>query len=84
MISATYPSPMDAQDFAAAPRGTQIWSDVLRRKSTAWPALDDDYLEWRAWHRENLVRTDPVLGSSEPGVLEGLKTKLELMCDTRV
>lgn len=67
---------MDPEQFAAAPRGMQVWSDVLRRKPDAWLALDDDWLHWPAWCREQLVCTDPMLGISEPLVLEELKMKL--------
>ncbi|MBF3971709.1 HAD domain-containing protein [Burkholderia pseudomallei] len=76
VIGATYHSRMDPSEFAAASRGMQVWSDVLRRKPEAWLALDDDYLHWPAWCREQLVRTDEVLGISAPNVLEELKTKL--------
>jgi hypothetical protein len=55
----------------------QVWSDVLRRKPSAWLALDDDCLDWPAWCREQLVRTDPMCGIAEPGVLAELKAKLE-------
>lgn len=79
VVGATYHSRMDPAEFAAAPRGVQIWSDVLRRKPVDWLALDDDYLHWPAWCRDKLVRTDPVLGISEPSVLAELKTKLAAM-----
>ncbi len=79
VVGATYHSRMDPAEFAAAPRGMQIWSDVLRRKPKAWLALDDDWLHWPSWCRENLIRTDPVLGISAPGVLAELKTKLAAM-----
>jgi nicotinamide riboside kinase len=68
---------MDPAEFAQAPRGMQVWSDVLRRKPSAWLALDDDYLHWPTWCREQLVRTDPLLGISETHVLAELKRKLE-------
>lgn len=32
VIGATYLSRMDPREFAAAPRGLQVWADVLRRK----------------------------------------------------
>jgi len=79
VVGATYHSAMDRDEFAVASRGMQIWSDVLRRKPTAWLALDDDYLHWPSWCREQLVRTDPVLGISEPSVLAELQTKLAKM-----
>ncbi|WP_321891540.1 HAD domain-containing protein [Burkholderia cenocepacia] len=81
VVGATYHSRMDPVEFAAASRGMQIWSDVLRRKPEAWLALDDDWLHWPAWCRDCLVRTDPVLGISEPGVLSELITKLRRMYD---
>lgn len=81
VVGATYHSRMDPAEFAAAPRGMQIWSDVLRRKPKAWLALDDDWLHWPAWCSDHLVRTDSVLGISEPRVLEELKTKLAKMHD---
>lgn len=84
VIGATYHSAMNLQEFAAAPRGMQVWSDVLRRKPNAWLALDDDFLHWPAWCRDNLVRTDEVLGISEPTVLVELKTKLERMWDMKI
>ncbi len=76
VLGATYHSAMDPVEFATAPRGMQIWSDVLRRKPTDWLALDDDYLHWPTWCRDRLVCTDPLLGISEPAVLADLKAKL--------
>ena len=55
------------------------WDDVLRRKPADWMALDDDYLHWPTWCREQLVRTDEALGISAPHVLDELKTKLLLL-----
>lgn len=77
VIGATYHKEMDAVAFADAPRGMQIWSDVLRRKPADWLALDDDYLHWPTWCCDKLVRTDEVLGISEPTVLLTLKAKLQ-------
>lgn len=79
VVGATYHSAMDPAEFAQAPRGMQVWSDVLRRNPEAWLALDDDYLHWPAWCREQLVRTDPMLGISEPSVLADLQTRLSAM-----
>ncbi|WP_458038139.1 hypothetical protein [Paraburkholderia graminis] len=61
----------------------QTGSDVLRRERAARLELDDDYLHWRRVAPRNLVRTDPLLSMSEPPVLAELKTKPELICDTR-
>jgi hypothetical protein len=62
----------------------QIWADVLRRKPAGWLALDDDYLHWPTWCREQLVRTDEVLGISAPRVLDELKAKLLLLLEMQV
>ena len=80
VIGATFHSEMHEESFAAAPRGLQIWSDVLRRQPRDWLALDDDYLHWPAWCRDKLIRTHDVLGISESKVLAELKAKLSLMC----
>jgi len=79
VVGATYHSRMNREDFAAAPRGMQIWADVLRRWPVEWLAMDDDWLHWPAWCRDHLVLTDPVLGLSEPSVLAQLKAKLATM-----
>ena len=52
VIGATFHSRMEKEPFLAAPRGMQVWSDVLRRKPRDWLALDDDYLHWPAWCRD--------------------------------
>lgn len=79
VIGATYHQSMDADLFKQAPRGLQIWSDVLRRKPDDWLAVDDDYLHWPAWCRDKLVRTHEILGISAPVVLAELREKLALM-----
>jgi hypothetical protein len=79
VVGATYHQHMEEESFRQAPRGMQIWADVLRRKPAAWLALDDDYLHWPTWCREQLVRTDEVLGISAPQVLDELKAKLLLL-----
>jgi hypothetical protein len=71
---------MHDADFLSTSRGMQVWSDVLRRKPKAWLALDDDYVGWPEWCRDNLIRTDPVLGISKPTVLAELQGKLAAMC----
>ncbi|MGF6727566.1 hypothetical protein P3T43_006958 [Paraburkholderia sp. GAS41] len=83
VVGATYHQDMDEESFQQAPRGMQVWADVLRRKPAAWLALDDDYLHWPTWCREQLVRTDDVLGISAPRVLDELITKVLLMNDTQ-
>ncbi len=62
----------------------QIWSEVLRRKSAAWLALDGDYLHCPIWCRESLACRAHLHGVSKPAVLAELKSKLELICDTRI
>ncbi|WP_254699792.1 HAD domain-containing protein [Trinickia violacea] len=79
VIGATYHSRMDRTAFGETPRGMQIWQDVLRRKPSAWLALDDDDEGWPSWCRDNLVRTDEMLGISEPRVLAELQAKLAAM-----
>ena len=64
-------------EWKKSPRGMQVWGDVVRRKPSAWIAIDDDYLHWPKWAIENLVETDPVLGISKPDVEAVLKKKLE-------
>jgi hypothetical protein len=79
VIGATWHSAMDAELFRAAPRGMQIWADVARRQPEAWLALDDDWLHWPTWCRDQLVRTDEILGIAEPPVLARLREKLALL-----
>lgn len=82
VIGATFHSAMDDNYFTAAPRGMQVWSDVLRRKPRDWLALDDDYLHWPAWCRDKYVRTHEHEGISAPDVEAELRQKIALMCST--
>jgi hypothetical protein len=52
---------------------------VARRQPEAWLALDDDWLHWPTWCRDQLVRTDEILGIAEPAVLARLREKLALL-----
>ena len=79
MIGATYHEAMYEESFGQAPRGMQVWSDVLRRKPDDWLAVDDDYLHWPTWCRDRLVRTHEVPGISAPVVLAELRAKLAAM-----
>ncbi|MFL9898960.1 HAD domain-containing protein [Paraburkholderia fungorum] len=79
VVGATFHEDMDAELFKQAPRGMQIWADVLRRKPDNWLAVDDDYLHWPTWCRDKLVRTHEVLGISAPVVLAELRAKLAAM-----
>jgi hypothetical protein len=71
-------------EWASAPRGMQIWGDVVRRHPRAWLAIDDDYLGWPRWAMDdNYVRTDEVDGISHPAVLKLLKEKLAWLAAQR-
>lgn len=80
VIGATFHSSMDKDSFIAAPRGMQVWSDVLRRHPKDWIALDNDYLHWPAWCRDKFVRTHDTHGLSAPKVEAEFRQKLSLMC----
>lgn len=80
VIGATYHSTMRAQDFAAMPRGYQVWDDVQRRQPRDWLALDDDAQDWPDWCRDRLVHTHEHAGLSEPAVHAELRDKLAAMC----
>jgi len=78
VVGATFHSAMSAVEFGQMSRGMQVWQDVMRRKPSVWIALDD-YEHWPEWCAEHLVRSDPVLGISEPAVLAELRSKLAAM-----
>lgn len=80
VIGATYHSRMNPSDFNQAPRGMQVWSDVLRRQPRDWIALDDDYLHWPAWCRDKFIQSDEHEGISAPAVHMDLQRKLAVMC----
>lgn len=67
------------QEWISAPRGMQVWGDVVRRQPAAWLALDDDYLGWPAWALGNFVRTDEVEGISHRAVQPIIERKLQEM-----
>lgn len=79
VIGATFHSKMDKQQFAEAPRGMQVWSDVLRRKPRDWLALDDDWSHWPKWCLEKYVRTHEHAGLSDPAVEQEFMAKLKKM-----
>ena len=81
VIGATYHSRMDAEEFYAAPRGMQVWGDVVRRKPRDLLALDDDWLHWPKWCLDKYVRTHEHEGISDPAVLAEFKQKLREMCE---
>ncbi|ANB77576.1 hypothetical protein AYM40_29270 [Paraburkholderia phytofirmans OLGA172] len=79
IIGATFHSRMDKASFDGAPRGMQVWSDVLRRRPDKWVALDDDDSGWPPWCRHNLILTHKICGVAAPDVLVELKKKLAAM-----
>lgn len=76
VIGATFHSGMNEELFTDAPRGMQVWGDVVRRKPRDWIALDDDYLHWPKWCLDKYVQTNERQGISDPVVLADLKAKL--------
>jgi hypothetical protein len=79
VIGATFHSRMNRTEFQWATRGQQVWADVIRRKPTAWLALDDDADGWPLWCQSRLVQCDPMLGIAAPGVLAQFRTRLQEM-----
>lgn len=81
VIGATFHSRlMIAKEFAALPRGMQIWGDVLRRKPTDWFAIDDDGFGWPAWSRDKLVSTRGQTGLSDGVVQKAIRERLTQWC----
>ena len=76
VIGATFHSRMDEALFVDAPRGMQVWGDVVRRNPKDWLALDDDYMHWPKWCLSNYIQTDAHEGISNPAVLKKIKEKL--------
>ena len=76
VVGATFHSQMNADEFWAAPRGMQVWGDVVKRLPWKWLALDDTWQDWPKWTLDNFVRTHEQLGISDPAVLDELRTKL--------
>jgi len=66
VIGATFHSRMDEGYFADLPRGQQVFDDVLRRKPSAWLALDDNAEGWPDECLENFVRTHEEDGIGDP------------------
>ena len=79
VIGATYHRQMSVDGFLQMSRGMQVWADVQRRSPDAWLAIDDDDSDWPTWCREQLVRTDEVLGLGSPIVLDAFTSKLAAM-----
>ena len=70
---------MNEHEFAAAPRGMQVWGDVIKRKPKDWIALDDDFLHWPKWCLSKYVKTHEFEGIGHPDVRLEIETKLALM-----
>lgn len=68
---------MRMDEFVHLPRGAQIAQDVFRRHPQSWFAIDDDYVGWPEWCRNNLIQTDGVRGISDPFIQYAIKTMLE-------
>jgi hypothetical protein len=79
VIGSTVHSRMYEEGFIAAPRGMQVWSDVLRRRPKDLVALDDDYLHWPKWCLDKYVKTHEHKGINHPSVMEEIKTKFTAM-----
>jgi hypothetical protein len=76
VIGATFHSKMDRDQFYAAPRGMQVWGDVVRRHPKDWIALDDDDLHWPKWCLDKYVKTHEYEGISDPLVFAEIERKL--------
>jgi len=78
VVGATYHHrEMRRHEFEYLPRGVQVWEDVVRRKPTAWFALDNDEFGWPEWCRGNLVKTEDHLGLSDESVQEEIRNLLK-------
>lgn len=80
VIGATFHSNMNEQEFSQAPRGMQVWRDVVKRKPRAWLALDDDCLDWPKWCLDNYVKTHEDEGIGDPAVQDEFAKKLLELC----
>jgi HAD domain in Swiss Army Knife RNA repair proteins len=80
VIGATYHSNMREHEFAALPRGLQVWSDVIKRKPRDWLALDDVTEGWPEQALSHFVRAHELDGISDPAVLVEFQEKLGRMC----
>jgi hypothetical protein len=79
VVGATFHSQMNRMEFEWATRGQQVWADVIRRKPTAWLALDDDVVGWPLWCQSRLVQCDPMLGIAAPAALAQFRSLLQEM-----
>ncbi|MGX5652719.1 HAD domain-containing protein [Hydrogenophaga borbori] len=79
VVGATFHSKMSEPDFVAKPRGLQVTEDVMRRRPSAWMALDDVDEGWPGSVRSNVVLTDERLGIASPGIEEAIRAQLVRM-----
>jgi hypothetical protein len=63
-------------------RGEQIFANVLRRRPTAWLALDNDDQNWPDSCRGNLIKTQDQLGLSDPAVEAAIRARLASLAGT--
>jgi hypothetical protein len=83
VIGATFHNAlMQKWDFDNMSRGMQIWADVVRRKPTAWCALDNDAFGWPTWCRDRLVKTEDRTGIGCPDAQDRLRQMLSSMSST--
>jgi hypothetical protein len=79
VIGATYHSQMPRQWFAQLTRGEQVTQDVMRRRPSAWLAVDDNPIGWPRWANPHLLLTDPYEGISSPEMQMELRRRLALL-----
>lgn len=78
VIGATFHNrEMRKDEFVLKSRGQQIAEDVSRRGPLSWFAIDDDYLGWPTWCRDNLICTDGRYGISAPAIQDAIRVMLE-------
>ncbi len=80
VIGATFHRNMREDEFTALPRGSQVYSDVVKRQPRDWLAIDDANEGWPEHSLRNYVRTHKQDGISDPAVLAELQKKLGRMC----
>jgi hypothetical protein len=68
---------MRSDKFLLLPRGEQIANDVFRRGPKSWFAIDDDYVGWPFWSRNNLIQTNGSVGISAPDIQNAIRIMLE-------
>lgn len=73
VIGATFDNRFNQElDFDLMPRGLQVFGDVVRRRPSAWFAIDNDGQGWPQVCSNQLIKTDDSRGLSEPMVQDAL------------